>query len=230
MVEIVSDISGNHGGSLHKARCLITAAALAGCDYAKFQFYRPEDMPDCHICSLEHPRSPEGMYRKLMVPDAWLPELFRTAKMQGIGLFASVFSVRAVHELLKYDVPYIKIASPDSTRLAREVYVGIAKSVPPDVGIIVSDSGTAVMSSDYQLYCPRGHPPIITADDLRLFSQRNYYGFSDHTPGLRTPLAFIRAGAKMIEKHLKLDDDCVDAAFSADPQTMKLLCKLAKNA
>ena len=224
MIEIVAEISGNHDGSLDKALSLITAAAIAGCDYAKFQFYRPEDMPD------RHGGDNEKMYRKLMVPDDWLPELFLVAKEKAIGLFASVFSVRAVHELLKYDVPYIKIASPDSTRLSYEVYSGVFESVPPDVGIITSDSGVGLVSSDRQLYCPRGHPPTITASDLKLFSQRNYYGFSDHTPGIRAPLAFIRAGAKMIEKHLKLDDDCVDAAFSADYETMKLLCKLARKA
>ena len=74
------------------------------------------------------------------------------------------------------------------------------------------------------LYCPPGHPQAITDDDFLI----PYNGFSDHTPDLMAPLAFAQAGARMIEKHLKLDDNCVDAAFSATPQTMAALCRLTK--
>ena len=224
MIEIVAEISGNHGGNPNRACDLIYEAAGAGCDYAKFQYYRPEDMPD------RHEGDNDAMYRKLMVPDEWLPTLFDCAKWNCIGLFASVFSVRAVHELLKYDVPYIKLASPDSTPLPLETVDAIIDAVPADVEIIASGRhGLDFSFLPKALYCPLGHPPTITEVDFSEFRRHNFWGFSDHTPGVRTPLAFIRAGAEMIEKHLKLDDDCVDAAFSADPQTMKLLCRLAHN-
>ena len=222
MVEIVAEISGNHGGSLVKACHLIVQAAAAGCDYAKFQYYRPEDMPDRHI------GENEKMYQELAVPDYWLPEMFKTAKLHSIGLFASVFSARAAKEILKFDVPYIKIASPASTKLAVETYGEIVACVPPVVEIIWSGKGRATGVRKI-LYCPEGHPPTITWDDFYDFRTGNYWGLSDHTPGIGTPLAFIRAGAEMIEKHLKLDDNCEDAAFSADRKTMELLCKLAHN-
>ncbi len=224
MVEIVAEISGNHGGSLDKALTLICEAADAGCDYAKFQYYRPEDMPD------RYEGDNEEMYRKLMVPDEWLPRMFGMALNCGLGLFASVFSVRAARELLKYDVPYIKLASPDSTKLAGETYYEIMAEVPADVGIVWS--GLSSSWSSKVLYCPLGHPPIITKKDISNFVvSGDYWGFSDHTPGIRAPLAFIGAGARMIEKHIKLkgDNDCIDAAFSAEPNTMRLLCKLAHN-
>lgn len=238
MVEIVAEIGSAHNGYFGVLCDLIRVAAECGCDYAKFQFYRPEDMPDLHE------GDNEAMYHKLMVPDVWLPELFRVAKGHGIGLFASVFSVRAVRELLKYDVPYIKLASPKSTRLSQEVYEQIIEAVPAKVGLIASADAGDFDQMSYgfprMLYCPEGHPPELNESHFREFAKRKpggswlhsgraYYGFSDHTPDISTPLAFIRAGAKMIEKHLKLDDDCVDAAFSADPETMKLLCRLAKN-
>ncbi len=228
MTEIVAEISGNHGGDLHKAVELITTAKWAGCHYAKFQYYRPEDMPDLSYLTSE-------MYNKLAVPDGWLDFLFPYAKKIGIGLFASVFSVRAARALCEYDVPYIKIASPESTRLSMDIYRDIVSVVPADVHIIVSTGAgdylqmreLAPYHEKSMMYCPPGHPPQITEKHLTEFCQRGYDGFSDHTAGIRTPLAFIRVGAEMVEKHLKLDDDCVDAAFSADPATMKLLCRLA---
>ncbi len=233
MVEIVAEISGNHGGNLFKARELIIAAADAGCDYVKFQYYDPIEMPDYS--------ANKAMYWRLAVHPDWLPPLFEIAKDCSIGLFASVFSEKGAKEILEYDVPYIKLASPKSTRLLPETYEQIAEAVPADVKIIASaDEESAIEMSRFLgielfggnsrlLYCPEGHPPTITRVNLRNFTMGEYWGFSDHTPGIRTPLAFIRVGAQMIEKHLKTegDNDCVDAAFSADPKTMKQLCRLA---
>ncbi len=223
MVEIVAEISGNHGGHILKAHELIYEAAECGCDYAKFQYYWPPDMPDYE--------DNKEMYEKLYVSDEWLPDLFEMAKECSIGLFASVFSVRAAKEILKFDVPYLKLASPESTPLAQEVYSDICVLAPPGVEVIWSGRGRAPHTLYKTLYCPEGHPPTITWNHFFEFRAGNYWGFSDHTPGIRAPLAFIRAGAKMIEKHLKLegDNDCVDAAFSADPKTMQLLCNLAHN-
>ncbi len=231
MVEIVAELSGNHGGMLSRMLGLIAEAAVCGCDYAKFQYYQPEDMPDY----LDH----QDMYDELSVPDAWLPRMFEEARWQGIGLFASVFSVRAVRELLEFDSPYIKIASPDSTRLPPETYREIVAEIPCTRQLIISSDwvdrrtmwyglGPGEYSS-LSMYCPPGHPPKITRNDLEAFEASGIPGFSDHTKGIEVPLAFIRAGATMVEKHLRFrnDNDCIDAAFSADPVTMKLLCGLA---
>ncbi len=228
MVDIVAEISGNHGGSLDRALRLISVAAYCGCDYAKFQLYRPEDMPDMNGDN-------RAMYEKLMVPESWLPHLFATARGCRIGLFASVFSVRAVETLLKFDVPYIKLASPESTRLSWDTYrhIVIACSQRPDIGLIVStgvnDADPAWRLRSTMMYCPPGHPAQITWDDYVNFKSRNYAAFSDHTRSgdYWTALRFIERGAQMIEKHLKVDDDCIDAAFSADADTMSLLCRLA---
>src|SRR5258708_35677199 len=179
MTEIVAEISGNHGGSLEKAKLLILAAADAGCDYAKFQYYRPWDMPDLYEGKNEE------MYCKLMVPNIWLPELFRFAKHNCIGLFASVFSAPAAYELLQFDVPFIKIASPESTRLPFETYEVIAAGVPPDVHLIISTVAADYAKMDRGLikyvgaaslmYCPSGHPPKITREDICEFVSRQYW-------------------------------------------------------
>ncbi len=229
MIEIVAEISGNHGGSLEKAERLIHAAAIAGCDHAKFQYYKAEDMPD---------RDEHGeMYEKLAVPLWWLPCLFRAAKRAGIGLFASVFSVRAAREILEYDVPYVKLASPESTQLDWGTYEAIA-SLCKFPHRLVASTGRADWKrmsglTHRVLYCPPGHPPKFDVDlgDLELAFGK--WGYSDHTSGIATPLAIIERNPfiRMIEKHFKLegDDDCVDAAFSAEPDTMELLCRLAHN-
>ncbi len=240
MVEIVAEISGNHGGSLLMARELIRGAAIAGCDYAKFQFYRPLDMPDYE----EH----REMYEKLHVPSDWLTPLFETARDCGIGLFASVFSARAAREVLQYDTPFIKIASPASTGLCEEIYSDIESVIPRHVGLIVSsDSRHADKMWNWsfwgrpfkRMYCPPGHPQRLIDEDYNFGWHHSIEAFSDHSKGISAPLSMIRefpATLRMIEKHFKLEYDrfqyehpCVDSAFSADPQTMWTLCKLAHN-
>ncbi len=228
MVEMVAEISGNHGGDLFKARELIIEAANAGCDYAKFQFFRPAEMPDYEDNA--------EMYEKLYVRSEWLPPLFEIAKDCSIGLFASVFSLRAAEELLQYDVPYVKLAAPESTRLDSWLYCAIADLVfKTTTRLIVSGSLSprGRLPASRRLYCPSGHPPVLSQKEKEEYLYEPYYdGLSDHTPGIADPLWFCdHPKTRMIEKHFKLenDNDCIDAAFSADPKTMKLLCRLAHN-
>ncbi len=233
MVEIVAEISGNHGGVQSKMLAMIWEASACGCDYAKFQFYKPEDMPDAEVGSHNW-----NMYEKLRVPSNWLPLMFECAKANSIGLIASVFSVRAAQEILEYDSPFVKIASMDSTPLSKETLTDIIYVVHKKRDLIYSLN--ADMSIPYglgmpgsRLVCPPGHPPDSADvwENLRRFDPDHHYGLSDHTPGIEVPVRFIRRGAEMIEKHFKLweDKDCIDAAFSADPRTMTTLCKLAHN-
>lgn len=225
----MADISGNHGGFLEKANELIETAAICGCDYAKFQYYSPGEMFDNDNMDL---------YRKLAVPRDWLASMFDTAHHNGIGLFASIFSVDLLEHLLPFSPNYIKLASPQSTWLPTRVYREIVAITPKTISIVASaddrdvdrlwtimrDAGRSLQC----LYCPPGHPPTITDGMLDEFTSGCYYGFSDHTTDLQAPLAFAHAGAEMIEKHLKLDDNCVDAMFSANAVTMGRLCEMVK--
>ncbi len=237
MAEVVAEISGNHGGELSKAIELIELAAAAGCDYAKFQYYLPADMPWTGPDDYE-------MYTRLAVKPFWLPRMFATAREWGIGLFASVFSNRAVHELLEYDIPYIKIASPESTNLGKATYKRIADAIPGDVQVIVSagkkdmDLMAEIFPDGSAMLCPPGHPPTPEVCAEYVSEIRECWrgtglalGLSDHTPDLRFPVKALSNGAGMIEKHLKLDNNdflCVDK-FSANLDTMKMLCRIAHN-
>ncbi len=230
MVEVVAEISGNHGGDKSKVLSMIWEAAVCGCNYVKFQYYRPDDMPDAH-------RGDNwDMYEKLRVPSDWLPNMFECAKSNSVGLFASVFSVRAAQEILEYDCPFVKIASMDSTSLSKQTFMDIVNTVYLKRDLVYSlnaDMGRphGLLTPGYQLVCPPGHPQTEIWEALRRFDPEYHYGFSDHTPGIEAPLRFIRRGAKMVEKHFKLweDKNCVDAHFSADPRTMTTLCRLAHN-
>ncbi len=221
MAKIIADISGNHGGSLEKAMDLIRAAADCGCDYAKFQYYDPKLMPD--YCGNE------AIYDRLHVPMGWLILLFNTAERADIPLFASVFDVGGVDDLYEYNPPFFKIASPESTRLNN--YEEIVGQIRRGTPIIFSTgnrdwdlmAGLARGDDDVLLYCPSGHPtPPLTEWDNEWHD-----GLSDHCATLDNAIYAIRRGAEWVERHLKLDDDCIDSEFSSNPQEMAALCKRA---
>src|SRR5690349_17392751 len=116
MTQIIAELSGNHGGDLGKAKELIRAAAKAGCYAAKVQCYTPGDL-DAENAAL---------YERLKVPLEWYPELFEVARVADILFFASVFAPWAVSFLSEFKPPFIKTASPESTRLSRDTYLDIA--------------------------------------------------------------------------------------------------------
>jgi len=50
-------------------------------------------------------------------------------------------------------------------------------------------------------------------------------GYSDHTPNIKVALYAVAAGAQVIEKHYKIDQemDCIDAPVSISEDQMKTL-------
>lgn len=216
---IIAEISGNHGGRLEKAVDLVKAAADCGCDAVKIQLYDPDDLND---------PSNNPIYEKCRIPVAWLDSLYRETK---IPLFSSVFAPWSIRQLEQYNCPAYKIASPESTRLGPAMYELLAAGIKKTGKEFIASSGAADwkmvagLNPDKMLFCRAGYPASIGFYDLEFMSISD--GFSDHTRGIVSTIAMLWAGAKIIEKHFKLDDDCVDAAFSINPREMELLCRVA---
>jgi N-acetylneuraminate synthase len=222
MTIVIGEISGNHSGDLNKAKELIVAAKYSGCDMVKFQAYKPEDMPD-----------DGGDYEKLAVPLDWYGPMFETARNVHVPLFASVFSHRAIADLLPYKPLAYKIASPESTRLSFDTYQRIAvwiKSTGAKFFVSTGARDLPMMrdfGADVLFYCVAGYPALIGDEDIAFMAAEEVQGFSDHTVGIGASLAMIAAGARYIEKHFKVDEDCVDAVLSLSPRQMQTLCRLA---
>lgn len=221
MTFVIAEISANHSGNLDKAKELILAAQRCGCDAVKLQTYNPEDM---------HDAANNHIYEKCANPLDWYSVLFDKAKRLGIPLFSSVFAPWAVQFLEQFDPFAYKLASPESTRLPDYIPL-VAAIYKTDKQFFVSAGQKDMawawsLDADVTFYCKKGYPATITDSDL-IFMETVGEGFSDHTADVRSSLAMIKAGASYLEKHFKLDDDCIDAAFSLNPSQMQLLCRLA---
>jgi pseudaminic acid synthase len=236
---LIAELSGNHAGKLEKAIALIEAAAEAGADAIKLQVYRPDtitlnsDKDDFKIYKgnkWESYSTLYGLYEYAYTPWEWLPELFAVANRLNVALFGSVFDESSVDELEKFNVPAYKIASPEVFDIG--LLIKVAQTGKP---VIISTGLAALGDMDLAiqtlrehgcqdiviLKCTTAYPTPYNQVDLRTIPnlQETFHchvGLSDHTLGITVPIAAVALGAKVIEKHIKLDDESesVDSFFS----------------
>jgi sialic acid synthase SpsE len=224
---IVAELSCNHNGSIEKAKQLILAAKDAGADAVKLQTYRPDE-----LTTREHPDLWE-LYEVAQTPRAWHRELFDFAARVGITIFSSAFSVEGVKFLKDLGSPAIKIASAEIND--RELIDAARKTGLP----VIISTGMASwndipwrLENVILLHCIAQYPSRIEDANLKallnLGGYSRLFGLSDHTPGYETAIAATALGAVMIEKHFKLDDDCIDAAYSLNPEQFAAMCKAVR--
>lgn len=227
---IVAEISGNHCGDLGNAIRLIKAAKRSGADAVKTQCYDPDAMtldikkPDFIVQEgLWKGRSLYDLYKHSHTPPAWHKELYRVANQEGITIFSSVFDQRGVDLLESLECPAYKIASFEITDTPLIEYA--AKTGKP----VIISTGTAsdrdILDADEAsgrraafLHCTSEYPAWVSRSSLRrlhtldaLLGFSRTIGISDHTLGSEIPIAATAMGARIIEKHLKLEKPYGDA-------------------
>ncbi|NVK17396.1 MAG: pseudaminic acid synthase [Methylocystaceae bacterium] len=240
---IIAELSGNHGGDLNKCLDLLHAACDAGADAIKLQAYTPDTITmntsngDFKIPQDNAWAAYENLYNLYQyahTPWEWFPALFEAAQQRGVELFGSVFDVTSVDELEKYNCKAYKIASPEivDTALLEKV-AATGKPVIVSTGLAnIGDIYDAVSclrehgcDDIILLKCTTAYP--TPPEEVNLKTIKNleetfgcYAGLSDHTIGIGVSIAAVALGAKVIEKHVKLnnEDETVDSFFSLTPQ------------
>jgi sialic acid synthase SpsE len=225
---IIAELSCNHSGSIEKAYALIDAAKRAGADAVKLQTYEPAD--------LTTPNYPKlwNLYEQAKTPRAWHAELFLYARTIGITIFSSAFSVDGVRYLESLDTPAHKIASAEiNDRDLVDEAIATGKPVIISTGMASEGDCWNVSGSNVIfLHCVAQYPARVEDANLSAIKTLqeigHLVGLSDHTPGYETAIAATALGAVMIEKHFKLDDDCIDAAYSLNPEQFAVMCKAVR--
>ncbi len=206
---------------------MIEIAKEAGADAVKLQSYTAEE-----LTSLNYPDLWE-FYTKAATPRSWFAELAAHADDIGLSLFASAFSVDGLKFLVDLGVPAIKIASHeirDHNLIDRAIDTGLPVIVSTGLAIEDDIRNYADMGIIF-LHCVSQYPSTIEQSNLlaiRTLQRYGLAGLSDHTPGYETAIAATALGAVMIEKHLKIDDNCVDAAYSLDPEQFADMCQAVR--
>jgi N-acetylneuraminate synthase len=244
---IIAEISGNHNGSIERAKELINLAKENGADCVKIQTYTPDTMT---IKSNKEDFLIKGglwdgynlwdLYDWAQTPYEWQSELFEYAKKLNITIISTPFDETAVDLLEKLDCPFYKVASFEITDIPLLKY--IAKTQKP----MILSTGMATENEifeavetvkrfgcgDYMLlHCVSGYPTPSDEMNLNTISLMKdkfkcEIGLSDHTLGNTCAILSIGLGAKLIEKHFTFnrDEGGPDAEFSMEPHELSDLC------
>jgi len=245
---IVAELSGNHNGSIERAKNIILKAKDCGANAVKIQTFKPDSLtlPSYRDEFMIKKGLWAGinlyeLYKKTCLPYEWHEELFSYAEQVAITLFSTPFSEQDVEFLESFNVPAYKIASNELTHIP--LIHEVIKTRKP----IILSTGTATLEEientvnfleknackDYiLLYCISAYPAPLEGCNLSTIQEIKtkfdcLVGLSDHSMGIVAPIVATALGACFIEKHFTLDrnDGGSDSSFSLEPQELKLLCE-----
>ena len=249
-VAVLAELSANHEGSLEAALELVRAAAAAGAHAVKLQTWSR------HRMVLDRgyviPRGPwagrnlASLYDEAHTPWEWHAPLFALAKELGIVGMTTVYDLEALAYLERnHHVPVYKVASFEllDWQLIRSIAAtgkpmilsaGMAHELEIDEAV---DCARKAGCKDITvLKCTSAYPATAQGANLRTmrdmatrFDVRP--GLSDHTRGIGVAAAAAALGAKVIEKHLKLEAGAgLDKDFSVTPTELAHLVRAVEDA
>lgn len=224
-VEVTAELTTNHFGDRHRLERMIRAARAAGADYVKVQkrdvdtFYTPEQLASPYV-------SPFGKtfadYRHQLELDrddfAFIDGLCREL---DIGWFASVLDKPSFEFMLQFNPDVVKLPSTISEHRDYLGYVArnYRGSVILSTGMTGQDYENWLLANFvhcknlYLLQCNSAYPTPTA--DCNVAVVRHYHalaqadpriipGYSSHDFGWLASALAIAAGARMVEKHVKL--------------------------
>ena len=230
-------MSANHNGSFEHAKKIIYAAKKYGADAVKLQTYTPDTMTiksnrnEFKIKKgLWRGNTLWDLYNKAQTPFEWHKNLFAYAKKLKIICFSTPFDETAVDLLEGLNCPFYKVASFEMTdiplikKIAKTkktmiISTGMANLKEIDLTYSIAKKNGA--KEIILLYCVSNYPSRISDynfNNIKILKKRYecIVGFSDHSKDNKVVAAAVAAGAKVIEKHVALDNQKkgFDIAFS----------------
>jgi N-acetylneuraminate synthase/N,N'-diacetyllegionaminate synthase len=215
---IIAEIGVNHDGRVERALRLIDAAAEAGADAVKFQFFEADlllgrSAPLAAYQSQAGETDAREMLRRLELPREAYADLLSHALSRRLHAIVTVFSLEHVDVAAALAWDAFKVASPDLVN--RPLIGALASTGRP---LILSTGGASAeevehaarwtLSSDVGfMQCVSSYPALDDhaalggIEAVRALTGRPV-GYSDHTQGVETGGLAVAAGACMLEKHL----------------------------
>lgn len=249
---IIAEIGVNHDGSTQRALQLVEAAAQAGADAVKVQYFEASALMSSACRLAEYQRAagetdPIEMLRGLELNRDAMAEIVRYAHSLNLHAIVTIFSLEHVSIASELEWDALKSASPDI--INTPLLGGLAQTGKP---LIVStgaanaeEIGAALAQfGDVALHCVSAYPTpddhaqlagIAALADLAASittSREIVVGYSDHTDSIDTGALAVACGALVLEKHLTWSRTArgPDHAASLDPAQFAQYVALARRA
>jgi len=221
-VEVVAEITTNHFGNDDRIKKLMIAAKKAGANSVKFQmrdvdnFYSKEKLKERYD-------SPFGStfreYREaLELDESQLNLIEKYSKKLDLGYFFSALDLRSYNKLKDKGMKRIKIPSTISNnkKFISHVLEDFKHELVISTGMTEEKYLDFILNSNsnytklYLLHCVSSYPVNIFNINLEIIrrysnlTKKILPGYSSHDIGYDGSMFAVFAGAKMIEKHVKL--------------------------
>jgi N-acetylneuraminate synthase len=227
-IKITAEITTNHFGKNFLIKKLIKHASEAGADYVKFQlrnvetFYSQEELN-------RNFNSPFGKtfrdYRNgLELNNSQITLIKKLCKKYKIKPFFSVLDIQSFEKILKYKFSLIKIPSTISEDKKFLKYV--SKNYKGEIVISIGMTNKSYINEIikrfskckkvYILHCISSYPAFVgdlniaVISYIKKLSDKYKFlvpGYSSHDLTTEASIMAIAAGAKMIEKHIRYEEN-----------------------
>jgi len=253
-VFIIAEAGVNHNGNLDLAIKLVDAAKAAGADAVKFQNFKVEEVVTDKAGMAEYQKRNTGksesqleMGRKLELKDKDFAVIAAYCKKQGIMFLSTPHGgFQSVDLLQKLKVPAFKLGSADlnnlpimdhAARFKKPMIIATGMATMQDIAEAVNCIRKTGNQKIIVFQCTTDYPSKLEDVNLRaMLTIRDKFnvtiGYSDHTVGTEASIIAVALGARVLEKHLTLDNamNGPDHKASANPKDFKAYIKAIRNA
>ncbi len=225
MTYVIAEIGVNHNNNIEFSKKIIDFCVKEKVDAVKFQTFNAEKLAlkntpkvDYQLKSKNDKESHYKMLKKLELSKNDHKYLLTYCKKKGIDFISTPYDVESAKFLNSLKVDAIKVASADLTDYFLHEYLSKTNKK-----IIISTgmSNMSEIKATLKLYkkkihnisllhCVSNYPCSFSSlnlnclDDFKKFKCK--IGFSDHSLGYMASILAISKGAKIIEKHITLDN------------------------
>jgi len=253
-VFIIAEAGVNHNGDLQLAKKLIDVAAAAGADAVKFQTFKAETLvsrkapkADYQQQTTSADESQFEMIKRLELDPGAHQCLIDHCRDRHIMFMSSPFDLESIDLLAQLGMEIFKIPSGEITNLPylrkiggleTPIILSTGMSTLGDIDAALQILYAAGLAKELLtlLHCNTEYPTPMADVNLRamltLAEQFDVaVGYSDHTLGIEIPIAAVALGAKVIEKHITLDNNLPgpDHRASLEPQQLNEMVSAIRN-
>ena len=252
---IIAEAGVNHNGNIDKAVKMIQTASKIGADIIKFQAFNVDETilkntrkAKYQLLNTKKNEDQYEMIKKFEFSFQDFRYLKKMCKKYNIEFMCSIFDIKTLNLLKKLELKKFKIPSGEINnypllielgKLKKELILSTGMSTMIEIKNainLLTKSGTPKNKISI-LHCHSAYPTNLY--DVNLLAMRTIgekfrikFGFSDHTKEVETAICAVCLGAKIIEKHLTLNNFSKgpDHKASLNPKDFASMVKGIRNA
>lgn len=251
---VIAEAGVNHNGNLNLAYKLVDAAKKAKADCVKFQLFHSKELTtiyasqaDYQIKNTKKKQTQLKLLEKLELDFNKLKKIQLYCKKIKINFLLSVFGVEELKTVKKLNLKVLKIPSGEINNTPLLKYIakmnkkiilssGMANLNEVEVAIKILKKNGLGNKKITVLQCTTDYPTQLKDVNLNaMITMKKKFkvevGLSDHTTGSIAAVSAVALGAKVIEKHITINNNLEgpDHKASLNPKKFKEFVKNIRN-